>query len=189
KKDNNKSTTPTGEYYIKGTLNGTTFDWEETDGNTNWVTGSASAGSSDQGVFTGDLMAQISAIKGFQPVIGVDFRTLQVSYEQDKSAYFNSFVNTGPWAYAKSEDYTVGTKNIIIYYTDSNGKQYSTIGTETGNINVVSVIKIAADFAQNERLKIKVVFSCTLYPTDGTGDAIKLTNVDATLRLEDLIPL
>jgi len=189
KKDKNPDKSPTNQYYIKGTLNNSLIDWEVTDDNTNWITATASQGSNNQGVFTGSLTAQIYAAKGYQPLIGIDFRTLYLSYEDDKTAYFNGFVTTGSWNFASTPFYNKGSKSVIVYYTDSQGNPYSSVGAQAGSLKVVSVTRIPAILVNNEALKIKVAFSCTLYPLSGTGSTVTLTNVDATMYMEDLIPL
>jgi hypothetical protein len=188
-KSPDKSTT-TNQYYVKATINNAPIDWEVTDNNTNWVPATASQGSSDEGVFTGSLTAQIYGAKNYLPLIGIDFRTLYLSYEDDKTAYFNNFVTTGAWNFAVSPFYAKDTKSVIVYYTDSNGHAYSSVSThQTGTLKVVSVTRIPATLVDNEALKIKVAFSCILYPLDDSGDTIALTNVDATVYMEDLIPL
>jgi hypothetical protein len=186
---NTKTDTITAEYYLKGTLNGKAVTWQAAiDGSPGYVTGSSGALSLDQGVTTGELTALLSATTGYQPQLGVGFRTFNVNYNQDIPAYFNSFVNTGAWAYAVNDNHTAGVKAIAIYYTDAQGKTYTSVGAQTGgSANVVAVTPEAARVGSNESLKIKLTFSCTLYPTDGTGATLALTNAEATVLLEDLL--
>jgi hypothetical protein len=189
KKDGgSKSTTITAAYYFKGTLNGQALTWQATNDMTGYYTGSAGTLSNDQGVITGGLTALLSASTGLQPQLGIEFRTFQVNTSQDIPAYFNGFVNTGAWAFATTADYPAGVKAIAIYYTDSTGKQYSSIGSQAGNSsNVAAVTPIPAQLGTNESLKIKATFSCTLYPVDGTGSNLSLTGAEATVLLEDLL--
>jgi hypothetical protein len=182
------STTITSTYYLKGTLNGQDLIWQVADGPQDYVTGSSSSLSRAQGVTTGGLTALLSASTGLQPQLGIEFRTLQVDYTQDYPTYFNAFVNTGTWVYAANNNYTAGAKAIAIYYTDAQGKAYSSIGSQTGSsANVASVTAIPAQLGSNESLKIKLTFSCKLYPADGTGSTLSITNADATVLLEDLL--
>jgi hypothetical protein len=182
-----KTNTITAEYYLKGTLNGQAVTWQAAiDGSPGYFAGSASVLSRDLGVTTGELTALLSASAGLKPQLGVGFRTFKVNYDQDIPAYFNNFINTGAWAYAANDNHTVGVKALTIYYTDAQGKTYSTIGLQTGSIsNVSAVTQVAARLGSNESLKVKLTFSCTLYPTDGTGANLSLTNAEATVLVED----
>ncbi len=184
-----KTDTITAEYYFKGTLNGQAVTWQAAiDGTPGFFTGSSGALSVDQGVTTGELTALLSASTGFKPQLGIGFRTFNVNYNQDIPAYFNSFVNIGAWGFAVNDNHTVGVKAIAIYYTDAQGKTYSSVGSQTaGSANVLVVSPEAARVGSNESLKIKLTFSCTLYPTDGTGATLPLANAEATVLLEDLL--
>jgi hypothetical protein len=182
------TTTVTSDLYFKGSLNGTAFNWAVTDGLTGWVTGSASALSTDKGDVTGSLIALISASTTLQPQIGIQFSTYFVASGNDKLTYFNSFVTTGAWALATNNSQTVGTKAIIMQYTDSKGKAYTSIGTQTGaSVNIVSATPVAATPGVNASLKIKLTINCALYPVDNTGGPLLLSNGEATLMLENLL--
>ena len=183
-----KSNTITATYYFKGTLNGQALTWQATNDMTGYYTGSAGMLTNDQGVITGGLTALLSASTGLKPQLGIEFRTFQVNTSQDIPTYFNGFVTTGAWAFAANADYPAGAKAIAIYYTDASGKQYSSVGSQTGNSsNVAAVTPIPAQLGSNESLKIKVTFGCTLYPVDGTGSNLSLTGGEATVLLEDLL--
>jgi hypothetical protein len=175
------------DYYLKGTLNNQALTWQVTDGVKDWVVGSYSSISNDKGVLSGYLGGLISASTTFKPQIGVQFRTYHLNYDQDKSAYFNSFLSTGTISFATTDNYTTGTKAFAITYVDAQGKQYSSIGTQTTSASIVSISPVAAGFGWKESEKIKVTFSCTLYPTDGTGSALTLTNAEATVRMENML--
>jgi hypothetical protein len=77
----------------------------------------------------------------------------------------------------------------VIYYTDIAGKQYNTIGAQTGSAaNVAAVTPVTGSVYNSDAgLKIKLTFNCTLYPTDGTGNSLKITNTEATVFLDDLL--
>jgi hypothetical protein len=183
------STTITAAYYFKGTLNGHALTWQAAlDGSPGYYTGSSSNTSLYQGINTGGLTALLSAATGLTPQLGVEFRTFRADLSQDVPAYFNSFVNIGAWVYAASSSFTAGTKAIAIYYTDATGKQYSSIGAQAASsANVLAVTPVPAQLGIHESLKIKLTFSCTLYPTDGTGSNLSLTSAEATVMLEDLL--
>lgn len=181
--------TITAAYYFKGTLNGHALTWQAAiDGSPGYFTGSRSSTSLYQGINTGGLTALLSGASGSSPQLGVEFRTFSIDLSQDVPAYFNSFVNTGVWVYATGSNYTPGTKAIAIYYTDSTGKQYSSFGTQAGSTaNVLTVTPLPAQLGINESSKIKLTFACTLFPVDGTGNTLSLTNAEATVMLEDLL--
>jgi hypothetical protein len=183
-------TSASSEYYFKGTMGTQAFDWGVTDDANGWVVGSSANGSTDKGVITDGITALFSASKGYKPQFGIEFRTFQVNYDDDKSAYFNSFVKTGAWAYAADDSYIVNKKLIAFTYTDINGKGYSSEGVQTGSsANVISVTQVPAlsNVSLDESLKIKISFSCTLYPIDGSGDQIKISNAEAIVNLQNLL--
>jgi len=183
-------TTTSGEYYFKGTIDGQSINWQVTDNFTGWVTGSSGDGSVDKGVYTGSLEALLSAADVYQPQLGIQFETFYIDYIQnDEPTYFNSFVNTGAWTYtASSNDIVAGKKSLEVNYADSKGNAYTSVGVQTGSTaTVLSVTPVPAEFGINESLKIKIQFSCKLYPVGGSGNALTVTNAEATVRLEDLI--
>jgi hypothetical protein len=191
KSDTPKTTTPaiTATYYFQGTLNGQVTTWQITDGVTGYVTGSSANITSNQNVVTGGLTASVSAAAGLVPQIGIEFRTFQFDNSQGvPTTYFDGFVNTGDWTFATTSTYTAGTKAIAVYYTDSQGNAYSSIGAQSGSsANVISVSQVAATLFTNESLQIKLTFNCILYPVSGTGSNITLTNGQASVLLEDLL--
>jgi hypothetical protein len=192
KKDSNnngKSSTSTAEYYFKGSLNGTATDWEATITGTGWTAGSSAALVNDQGDISGGITAELTYFPAQQQVFGIEFKTFDKGPDADAATVFNGFVQAGAWAYASTTDYIKATKSIVIYYTDSNGNQYSTIGSQTGSTaNVVSAIQVTGDaYNSDAGLKIKMTFTCTLYPVSGAGGSIKITNGEATMFLDDLL--
>jgi hypothetical protein len=183
-----KNTAPviTATYYFQGTLNGQLTTWQVTNGVTGFVAGSSPNATTSLGVVSG-ITALLSAATGTLQ-FGVEFRTFQVTAGQDITAYFNGFVNTGAWTYATTSAYTPGTKAIAIYYTDSQGNGYSSIGAQSGSsANVISISQVAATIDTNEALSIELTFNCTLYPISGTGSNITLTNGKASVLLEDIL--
>ena len=181
------TTTTKSGYYLKGTLNNQAVDWEVTDNITGWLSGSNSEMTTDsQGDISGGLSAAIVASAGLEPEIQIEFHTFQVAAGGDKSAYFHSFITTGPWIFAASSNIPVTPQTLVIDYIDDAGKAYTSEGMQTGNsANIVSVTPIAATGSSAESLKIKLTFNCNLYPIDGSSGTITLTNAEATVKLED----
>lgn len=175
-------------YFFKGTINNSKINWQVT-GVGNLNVGGGSTTSLAQGITTGALLASISGpYPLLRPEIIVDFRTMQVSYDQDKFAYLKAYMTLGSWNYSLTDEhnFNVGTKAVLINYTDEAGKQYTTIGSQSGSkfsLNKVTVLP--AEFGLNDCLKINFKFSCKLYPVDGTGAALTLSDAESTLRLEN----
>jgi len=187
-KSTDSVTTTTSEYYFKGTLNGQTVNWPVTGDINGWFTGSGSATSNNAGDITGSLSALITAAKAQNPAFEVEFGTFHVLPTDVKSTIFNAFIQPGSFAYG-TDNNAIDAKFITISYTDSQGNFYtSATGTQTGSTaNVVSVTPVPAGLGTNESLKIKLTFSCTLYPIIATGTSITLTNAEATVLLENLL--
>jgi len=181
--------TITATYYLKGTLNGQPLLWQAaTDNSLGYIAASSAALELDKGVTTGVMTAYLAGPEAKPPGLAFEFGTFQVNSSQDVTAYFDSFVNTGAWTYAVSENYTVGAKAIILRYTDPQGKEYWSIGSQSsGSLNVLGATPMQALPGQLKGLKIKLAFSCTLYPKDGTGSSLSLTNAEATVLLTDLL--
>lgn len=178
----------TAEYYFKGTLNNKTLLWQVTTAGNDWTAGSAAAVSNDQGNITGSLTGYIGDVNTQTPQIGVEFRTYQYIFGTDKPAYFNGFVTSGTWLLATEQTTPPEQKYVVITYTDSSGKAYTSVGTQTGNsVSIVSVTQVPASLGTAEGLKIKLKFNCSLYPVDGTGSPVPLKNAEATIFLEDLL--
>jgi hypothetical protein len=185
---NDNTNTTNAEYYFKGTLNGTALNWQVNDALNTWVEGSSATLSNDQGNISGGITALISAGNGFQPQFGIEFKTYNKPAADDYTTVFSGFVKTGSWAYSTNASYAVGTKAIVIYYLDASGKEYTSVGGQSGSTaNVITITPIAASLGRNDAQKIKLTFNCTLYPADGTGAALNLTNAEATVFLEDLL--
>jgi hypothetical protein len=173
-------------YYFKGTLNTTLLNWQVYVDDAEWGLGSTNSSSLYNGISIGGLSGEITAIPRFKPEISIEFKTFRVSYDEDKSAYFKNFVSVGPITYSVSALYTVGTKDIAVRYTDSKGKVYTSIGSQTGSTaNIVEINHIPAEPGTPEYLRIKITFSCKLYPSDNTGSTLALTGAEAILRLEN----
>ncbi|HMG11123.1 MAG TPA: hypothetical protein VK609_21565 [Mucilaginibacter sp.] len=180
-----ESAESTGDYYFKGTLNGQALNWQETNGLDGWVTGSASATSNDQGEITGSLTALLTDSKELKPQLGVEIGMFHALPNDDKSAVFKAFVKTGSWNFGTDHD-AVDAKFVSITYLDSQGNLYSSAkGAQTGSINIASITSVPAEIGREEGLKIKLTFSCTLYPIEGTGASLTLTNAEATVWLEN----
>jgi hypothetical protein len=179
------SAASTGDYYLKGTLNGQALNWQETDGFDGWVTGSASATSNDQGEITGSLTALLTDSKQLKPQFGVEIGMFHALPNDDKSVVFKSFVKTGTWNFGTDHD-AADAKFVSITYVDNQGNLYTSAkGAQTGSVNIASITSVPAEIGREEGLKIKLTFSCTLYPIDGTGTSLTLTNAEATVWLEN----
>ena len=188
KKDSKKDTTPNSVYYVKGTLNGQAWNWQVPADQSGYVVGSSSSLSNNQGYILGGVTALVSA-SGFQPQLGIEFKTFNKGPNDDATTVFNNFVTTGAWDYSNTPNYTVGTKSIIIHYTDNAGKQYSSIGEQSGSGANVSVVTPVTGSVYNSDpgLKIKLTYNCTLYPVDGTGNSLTVGNTEATVFLDNLL--
>ena len=180
---------PSSEYYFQGSINGTAVDWEASTTGNGWAVGSGSALSNNAGEISGGITADLTEFPAAEPQLGIEFKTFDKGANGDPEAIFNAFVTTGAWAYASTLDYTVGNKSIVVYYTDSNGTQYSSIGSQSGSsANVVTATPVSGDaYNADPGLKIKLTFNCTLYPVSGTGSSIAITNGEATVFLDDLL--
>ncbi|MDN5287521.1 MAG: hypothetical protein JWR38_3795 [Mucilaginibacter sp.] len=175
-----------GEYSLKGTLNGQALNWQVTDDSDGWVAGSVAATSNDEGGIVGSLTALISKSPVFQPQLGIEFGFIHTTFDS-KSAAFNSFIKTGLWNF-RNEFPADDQKFVSITYTDKDGNLYSSSkGTQTSGVNIISTTSIPPQSGMEESLKIKLTFSCKLYPVEGTGNPLTLTNVEATVRLENLL--
>ena len=162
-----------GEYYFKGTIDGKQIDWKASMTSlSGYVTGSGYSGTS--------AYALIGKMPYLTPQINLQFTA------NPSSTDFNSAVVPGDIQLA-TEVFPEDTKQWLqIHYIDNDGKAYSSVDeNQTGTATVLSVTPIAANGLHSRMLKIKVVFTCMLYPTDG-GDSISLTNGEATLQVEDL---
>jgi len=190
KKGSKKDNSPSSEYYFIGTVNGSAVNWEASTTGDGWAAGSSAELPNDQGEISGEITALLTHYPGGHPQLGIEFKTFDKKADNDDAAaYFNSFVTTGSWAFSNTTDYTIGDKSVVIYYLDSNGKQYNSIGSQTGsNINIISATPTSGDaYNVDSGLKIKLSLNCTLYPVDGTGSSIKITNGQVTVFLDDMI--
>jgi len=179
--------TITATYYFKGTLGGQAVSWQVTDNVNGYVTGFIGNNVLySEGLITGELSASIAAAGTAQPAIAIEFWTYVVD-DGGYVAYFNNFVNTGTWAYLATDAFAPNTKALAINYTDGTGKQYSSIGPQSSTAKIISVSQIPAQNGIPESLKIKLTFNCILYPTDGTGNALTLSNAEATVLLIDYL--
>ena len=191
KKDSKKDAdNANGVYYVRGTLNGQALNWQVPANGNDWVVGSRGRIGNDMGHIIGGITALVSGYPGFKPQLGVEFKTFHRLPDGDGEAAFNNFVTTGAWTYTNNEDYVVGKKEFAIYYMDSAGKEYSSIpGAQSGSTaNIISATPVSGSvYNADSGLKIKLTFSCTLYPVDGTGSSIKINITDATVFLDNLI--
>lgn len=185
-----ESNTGNALFYFKGTLNGAPINWEVTDGRT-WSNGTTLRSElNNVGIITGSQGGTISTIRAdfeVYPQIEIEFRTMQVStLDEHRYDYLKSFVTTGIWQFDANEDLKVGTKAIIIRYIDKNNKEYTSLGAQNGHIITIDkVTATPAELGIPAGLDVKVSWSCTLYPYDGTGSPLTLTKAEALVHLED----
>ena len=193
KKDSKKdptTNTPTTEYYVKGTLNHQGWNWSVPADGSGYVVGSQGALGNDQGTITGGIRPLISANNSsFQPQLGVEFKTIAKPIDSDAATVLSNFLTTGSWSYASNLNYTVGTKSVVVYYTDSSGKQYSSIGAQGGSILTIQSVTAVPGSVYNidPGFKVKLIFSCVLYPVDGTGGALPAENVETTMFVDQTL--
>ena len=192
KKSSDSTTTTNSTYYFRGAVNGSSLNWQ-VNSTTNYGIGTSSEGSNDQGIYTGGISTSIGSANGGSQNFWVTFRTYQVNYgtdnDADLAAYFNSFVTTGTWNFLTVDEFTAGTKTINIEYTDSSGNDYNSIGPQTGNSITISSVTSTTDgsgLPGSQKIKLAIK-SCILYATDGSGKTATLTNVDATVRLDNML--
>jgi len=189
KKDSKKYTDPTNtEYYVRGNLGQQAWNWQVPADGSGYAVGSGSSVSNNQGNLSGGITALVSGA-GQHPQLGIEFKTINKPMDADAATVLKNFITTGAWTYASTLDYTIGTKSVVVYYTDSNGKTYSTIGAENGTIfNVQSVTAVTGStYNADPGLKVKLTFSCLLYPTDGTGGVLAAESVEATVFLDQTL--
>jgi hypothetical protein len=174
------------EYYFKGKLNGQTLTWP-VDKTEKWTEGVSSMGSIDRDTtmkaFGGMISRDIFLVN--LPAITIYFKTYRrVGYEFKKEL-FEAFVTTGNWPYAPTSGLTRDIKDIYITYSDSDKKYYDTVGDQTGStFTVLSTTIVPEQLGIPERIKIKVKFSCKLYPE--TGAPLTLTDAEAVVAIEDI---
>jgi hypothetical protein len=186
KKDSKNSPSSDSEYYVKGTLGGKALDWQATTLSKGWVVGSIGELINDQGTIYGGIGALVSYSSGYQPQLEIEFKTIVKHIDDDATTVFNNFVDTGTWAFSNTTDFTIGTKSVVVSYTDANGNTYSSIGSQSSaTFKVISISKVTGDnYNTNPGLKIKLAFSCTLYPTSGSGDPIQIDVTDGVVFLD-----
>lgn len=183
--------------YIKGTLNGTAFDWEVTNPFQNWAYnyGGVSYGNT-QNTYIGDLQGDFSSLDASnQQSISISFHTFQVDSTKGDSAaiakYFYSFLTTGSWNYSLNHNYVPDVKQVSVMYTDPAGNIFSTEEAPqpqaNATFNVLSVTKLSATPYQSDGLEVNVSFSCTLYSAGSSGKSVTFNNVTSKFDLEDLL--
>jgi hypothetical protein len=165
------------------------LNWQVPADGSTYVVGSSSSLGNYQDNISGGITSLVSASAGFQPQLGIEFKTFNKGENEDATTVFNNFVYTGNWAFASTLDYTAGAKSIVIYYTDISGNQYSSIGSQSGSsFNVVTVTPVTGSvYNIDPGLKIKLTFNCKLYPVSGTGSAMAVINTEATVFLDKLL--
>jgi hypothetical protein len=189
KKDSKKdSPAPNTQYYVQGTLGQQAWNWQVPADGSGYAVGSSTSESVDQGTATGGITALVSG-SGQHPQLGIEFKTFTKLMGFDGATVLSNFLTTGSWAYASDLSYTPGTKSVVVYYTDNNGKTYSSIGVENGtNFSVQSVTPVSGSvYNADPGFKIKLIFSCILYPTDNTGGVLAAENVEATVFLDQTL--
>jgi len=189
KKDSKKTTSPSNtEYYVQGTLNHQPLNWQIPADGSSYTIGSSGALSNNQGTITGGITALVSG-PGLHPQLGIEFKTISKPMGSDAATVLSNFLTTGSWTYASDLNYTAGTKSVVVYYTDNTGTQYSSIGAENGvNMTVESVTPVSGSvYNVDPGFKVKLSFSCILYPVNGQGGVIAAENVEATVFVDQTL--
>jgi len=124
-----------------------------------------------------------------RPQVIIYFKTVQFIGFETRRSIFENFVTPGDWAYAASDDLTPGTKGAYVLYTDKDDNTYSSFGAQDGStFTVISVTPIPTELGIYEpRVRIKLKFSCKLYPTAGNGAPITITDAEAVILLKDWV--
>jgi hypothetical protein len=190
KKDSKKGgISPTSVYYFIGKINDTAVNWEATTTPDGWGVGSSAALTNNLGEISGGITALFADFPAELPQLGIEFKTFDKKPNDDSETVLKSFVTTGSWTFSNNKTYTIGDKSTVVYYTDNNGKQYNSIGSQTGSsMTVISVVAVSADaYNSDPGINIKLNLTCTLYPVTGVGDPIKITNGQATVFLDDML--
>ncbi|WP_214070761.1 hypothetical protein [Mucilaginibacter sp. dw_454] len=180
-----------GIYYLKGSLNGATLDWELTPGGYGgWYPGDdESTIEYPDGSVIGGVSGTLQSFTVSAPSISISFGTISYTTNTDKHAYFYGFFGGSAisnWSYVT--DYTdVSVKGVQIGYADGVGNAYFTNkGDQTGsNFSVVSIETEPAKGTDLESVKIKVTFSCTLYDNKGVLPPMHLTNAEAVINISN----
>jgi hypothetical protein len=181
-----------GIYYLKGTLDGKQLNWLQINDTDGWLPGVAASKSQDaKGVVTGGIGALLTNSAPATPSIYIEFGTIHYSLDDDRSKAFTGFFNTttvGTWAYATDYQYPLNTKSVRVTYNDATKKAYTSEGVQTGSDFKVLTVDyipepVPAQFGKKESVKLKVTFSCKLYPKDGTTGTLTLTNAEAVINI------
>jgi hypothetical protein len=173
------------DYYFKGELGGTKFDWQGTTETGTWLPGSLVFTSEIDDVNKGSASAFI-ANKDGKPTLSVQFNTLIYPVNGNAQAATKALITTGPWAYTANVFPADDEKGVVINYTDDNENLYSSIGDQAGSTATVqSVTEVKSPNSTGNALKVKITLSCNLYPTDGSTNTITLRNTEAVLLFDD----
>jgi hypothetical protein len=179
-----------GEYYVKGTLNGQAVNWVESYDANGYLTGDALDAIRDQGKVTAAISALFSGTGTHTQALNIQFETLNYSETDNKTTLFSSFLTTGAWPYATAPEHLAGKRVTVNYSLPGTGgsNSYSTRGDQSGNtFTVVSVTQVAAKAGADAYAKIKITFSCKLYPITGVGTPITFSNVEAVLNISNIL--
>jgi hypothetical protein len=179
-----------GEYYVKGTLNGQAINWIESYDANGYLTGVALDAIRDQGKVNGAISALFSGTGNNIQALNIQFETLNYLETDNKTTLFAGFLTTGVWPYASSAGHLAGKHVTVGYSLPGTGgsNTYSTRGDQSGNtFTVVSVTQVPAKAGEDAYAKIKITFSCKLYPITGVGTPITFTNVEAVLNISNIL--
>jgi hypothetical protein len=138
KKDSKTGDKSNSEYYIKGTIAGKAINWQATNTGVGWAAGSWSVLPNDQGNISGGMAALFTNYPGGTQHFAIEFKTIVKHLDDDATAVFKDFVKPGAWTYANDQDYVIGTKSVVVYYTDSSGKEYWSIGAQSNAALILS---------------------------------------------------
>ncbi|MFA6245796.1 MAG: hypothetical protein WC615_02575 [Mucilaginibacter sp.] len=175
------------EYYFKGKLNGTDLAWPVNDSG-DWGSGISQPSEYGPDNLIAGYGGGIVNSKVFMvnyPAVMFYFKTLHATTFDQARLLLKSFITTGTWAYAPNVSLIADVKDVYVAYTDKNNVIYNTVGDQTGStFTVVSTMVIPAEPGIAERIKVKLNVNCKLYPVDGNGASLTLTNCEAVIYLQ-----
>lgn len=158
-----------------------------------FLTGSSTDPQTDNGIVTTGISGLLSGMGTNTQAFSIQFETLNYATTANKTSVFAAFFTTGAWVYNASPERLAG-KRVSVNYSvadpvTNKSKSYSSrSGDQTGNTFTVNTItQIAAKPGEDASAKIKMTFSCKLYPLDGVGAALTFTNVEAVLNIANTL--
>lgn len=175
-------------YYIKGSIGGTSFDFQQIVGNSQlyaFGAGSALPGLCSSSTEDGIAEAQFISITSFANLFNdittfligfnVDFGSNYYNYgvEEKLDYIFSSLTLNSSYSYSAL---STNCYELEIVYTDDTGKEWSTLnGNQPSTSNFIVTDKIPfTGFPRLNSGVIKFTFNCALFDED--GNSLNITN-------------